>query len=225
MTTLSAAQIQQTILDSKFLPLFTTSDMDIAKTVLEASYKAGIKAFEFTARTENSLEIFRALKPFCTDQFPGMLLGIGTIKNRLQAQQFLDADADFFVSPLLLPELFEITQQHQKLWIPGCATSTEIGTAENWGLRLVKLFPARQLGGPPYIKAVKAVFPQMEFLATGGVEPTEADLRAWFESGVAAAGIGSQLFPTAMLRDAGALYGHLKKITGMIETYKQSLSK
>jgi 2-dehydro-3-deoxyphosphogluconate aldolase / (4S)-4-hydroxy-2-oxoglutarate aldolase len=225
MASVSTAAIQQTILNARFLPLFTTGDMDIAKTVVQASYKAGIKAFEFTARTENSLQLFTQLKQFCAAELPELLLGIGTIKNKTQAQQFMDAGADFFISPLLLPELFDITQQHQKLWIPGCATATEIGTAENWGLSLVKVFPARQLGGPPFIKAIKAVFPNMHLLVTGGVEPAEADLRAWFESGAAAAGIGSQLFPQAMLRDEEALYGHLKKITGFVEASKQSLAK
>ena len=218
----SAAQIQQAILDAKFLPLFTTGDEGIAKTVLEASYKAGVRAFEFTNRTENAATLFKTLKAFCATQLPGMLLGIGTIKNKEQAQTFLDLDADFFISPLILPEIFEITQQHQKLWIPGCATSTEIGMAENWGLRMIKIFPARQLGGPAFIKAILAVFPTMQVLVTGGVEPTEADLRSWFESGVVAAGIGSQLFPKAILHDADALYGHLKKITSTIETIKKT---
>lgn len=221
----NAAQIQQQILDAMFLPLFTTADVDIAKTVLEASYKAGVRAFEFTNRTENAAALFAELKSFCSRQLPHMLLGIGTIKNKEQAQTFLDLDADFFVSPLILPEIFEIMHQHQKLWIPGCATATEIGMAENRGLQLVKIFPARQLGGTAFIKAIRAVFPKMQLLVTGGVEPTEADLRAWFESGVAAAGIGSQLFPKEMLRDADALYGHLKKITEIIETFKASRVK
>jgi len=220
MTTVDASAIQQRIVEAKFLPLFTTADPDIARRVLHASYRAGIKAFEFTARTHNSLALFTELKTYCSQQLPDLLLGIGTIKNKVQAQQFLDAGADFFVSPLILPEIFEITNQHKKLWIPGCATATEIGTAENWGLRLVKVFPARQLGGPAYIKAIKAVFPQMQLLATGGVMPDETDLRAWFESGVDAAGIGSQLFPEEMLASEEALYGHLKKITDGIETLK-----
>jgi 2-dehydro-3-deoxyphosphogluconate aldolase/(4S)-4-hydroxy-2-oxoglutarate aldolase len=216
----NADQIRQAIIDARFLPLFTTADMDIAKNVLQASYKAGINAFEFTNRTENALALFTELKTFCSSQLPGMLLGIGTIKNKEQARQFMDAGADFFVSPLILPEIFDITQQYQKLWIPGCGTSTEIGLAENWGLRLIKIFPARQLGGPAFIKAIKAVFPQMQLLATGGVEPTEADLRSWFESGVEAAGIGSQLFPKTMLQDSNALYAHLKKITTTLDALK-----
>lgn len=220
MTTATPSQIQQTILDARFLPLFSTADVGIAKTVVQASYNAGVKAFEFTARTENAAALFAELKRFCSAQLPDLLLGIGTIKNKNQAQQFIDLGADFLVSPLLLPEIFDVAQQHQTLWIPGCATATEIGTAENWGLSLVKIFPARQLGGPPFIKAVKAVFPHMKFLATGGVEPTEEDLRGWFESGVAAAGIGSQLFPNEMLTDSNALYAHLKKITDFIERYK-----
>lgn len=216
-----APSIEHTILEARFLPLFSTTDIGIAKTVIQASYQAGVKAFEFTNRSENAAALFAQLKKFCATALPDLLLGIGTIKNREQAQQFIDLGADFLISPLLLPEIFEVTDSHQKLWIPGCATATEIGTAEAWGVRLVKIFPARQLGGPAFIKAVKAVFPQMHFLVTGGVEPDEKDLHAWFDGGADAAGIGSQLFPKGLLNDKEALYGHLKKITLAIENYKR----
>lgn len=178
-----------------FMPLFTNADAEICKKVLKASYEGGIRLFEFTNRNASALEIFKMLRQYCDEHLPGMALGIGTIKNAKQAQQFIDAGADFLISPLILEEIYEVSSRHNKLWMPGCATPTEIGMAENWGIELVKIFPAKQLGGPAFIKAVKAVFPAVKYLTTGGVEPAREDLEKWFAAGTDAVGIGSQLFP------------------------------
>ncbi len=190
-----SAQVKQT----GFMPLFSSTDLTVSQQVLKASYEGGVRLFEFTNRSANSFDIFKALRTYCDRELPDMVLGIGTIKNCRQAQQFIDAGADFLISPLILEEIHEVASKHQKLWMPGCATPTEIGTAENWGIEIVKIFPARQLGGPAYIKAVKAVFPQTHFLTTGGVEPAADDLKKWFDAGTTAVGIGSQLFPADWL--------------------------
>ncbi|MFT3702938.1 MAG: bifunctional 4-hydroxy-2-oxoglutarate aldolase/2-dehydro-3-deoxy-phosphogluconate aldolase [Agriterribacter sp.] len=186
-----ASLVQQT----GFMPLFTHADAHICRNVLKASYDAGVRLFEFTNRNTNSLEVFMEMRNYVDQSLPGMVLGIGTIKNGKQAEQFVQAGADFLISPLINAEINEVAVKHQKLWIPGCATPSEIGLAEQWDISVVKIFPAKQLGGPSFIKAVRAVFPDTKFMATGGVEPTQEDMNAWFKSGVAAVGIGSQLFP------------------------------
>ncbi|MNR40159.1 KHG/KDPG aldolase [compost metagenome] len=85
------------------------------------------------------------------------------------------------------------------MWIPGCATPSEIALAENWGLSLVKIFPAKQLGGYSYIEVIKSVFPKMLFMATGGVEPNKEDIEKWYSAGVSSVGLGAKLFPKEML--------------------------
>ncbi|MBX3240683.1 MAG: bifunctional 4-hydroxy-2-oxoglutarate aldolase/2-dehydro-3-deoxy-phosphogluconate aldolase [Chitinophagaceae bacterium] len=192
-------EISSQVKQSGFMPLFSSTDLSVSKNVLKASFEGGVRLFEFTNRSANSFEIFTELRKYCDKELPEMVLGIGTIKNRQQAQQFIDAGADFLISPLILEEIHEVAGKHNKLWMPGCATPTEIGLAENFGIETVKIFPAKQLGGPAYIKAVKAVFPNMQFLTTGGVEPTADDLKKWFDAGTAAVGIGSQLFPADWL--------------------------
>ncbi len=213
-----AALVQQT----GFMPLFTHTDASICRNVLQASYNAGVRLFEFTNRHTNSFDIFIALRKFCDEQLPGMVLGIGTIKNAQQAEQFIHAGADFLISPLILEEIHHMAVKHQKLWMPGCATASEIGLAEHWGMDTVKIFPAKQLGGPGFIKAVKAVFPDMRFMTTGGVEPTEEDISNWFKAGVTAVGIGSQLFPATWLENNqyALVTEHVKKIIQYIENVK-----
>lgn len=178
-----------------FMPLFTHTDASVCRNVIKASYDAGARLFEFTNRNANSFDIFIEMRKYVDAHLPGMVLGIGTIKNGQQAEQFIHAGADFLISPLIMEEINTVAVKHKKLWMPGCATPSEIGLAEHWGNPIAKIFPARQLGGPAFIKAVKAVFPDVHLMATGGVEPTKEDLTAWFKSGVAAVGIGSQLFP------------------------------
>ena len=205
-----------------FVPLFTHTDEEVCKNVLKASYDAGIRIFEFTNRNQNSFDVFIELRKFVDKNLPEMLFGIGTIKNSVDAEKFIHAGADFLISPLILEEIHNVSVKHKILWMPGCASPSEIGTAENWGINLVKIFPARQLGGPAFIKAVTAVFSNMKFLATGGVEPTEEDIKAWFAGGVKAVGIGSQLFPSNWLKEGkfDLVTEHVKKIIQYIRIAK-----
>lgn len=214
-----AALVKQT----GFMPLFTHTDITVCKNVLQASYHAGVRLFEFTNRNENSFDIFIELRKFCSESLPGMILGIGTIKNGQQAEQFIHAGADFLISPLINEEIHAVSSKHKKLWMPGCATPSEIGMAENLGINIVKIFPAKQLGGPAFIKAVKAVFPNVQLMTTGGVEPTQEDITGWFKSGVAAVGIGSQLFPPDWLADNqyDKVTAHVKNIIGYIDNARR----
>ncbi|HTN05331.1 bifunctional 4-hydroxy-2-oxoglutarate aldolase/2-dehydro-3-deoxy-phosphogluconate aldolase [Agriterribacter sp.] len=219
---MNSQQIASLVQQTGFIPLFTHTDITVCRNVLKASYDAGVRLFEFTNRNANSFDIFIELRKYCSEQLPGMVLGIGTIKNAQQAEQFIHAGADFMISPLILEEIQQVATVHKKLWIPGCATASEIGLAEYWGIDTVKIFPARQLGGPGFIKAVKAVFPNMRLVATGGVEPTGEDISNWFKGGVAAVGIGSQLFPAAWLANGeyALVTGHIKKIIQYIDKEK-----
>ena len=82
--------------------------------------------------------------------------------------------------------------ENNKLWIPGCATLTEIVTAKEAGAKVIKLFPGSVLG-PDYVSSVLPVVPGLQLMPTGGVEPTEASLSAWFKAGVVCVGMGSKL--------------------------------
>lgn len=216
---MSPQQITQLVKQTGFVPLFTHKDIHTCRKVLKASYDAGIRLFEFTNRNLNAYELFVELRKYCNAHLPEMALGIGTIKNARDAERFIKAGADFLISPLILEEIREVSLAHKKLWMPGCATPSEIGLAEKWGIDTVKIFPAKQLGGPGFIKAIKAVFPNINFVATGGVEPSAENIDSWFKNGVTAVGIGSQLFPSEwLLNDRYDLVtDHIKKIIQYIE--------
>jgi 2-dehydro-3-deoxyphosphogluconate aldolase/(4S)-4-hydroxy-2-oxoglutarate aldolase len=181
------------------LPLFHHAEAEVCKNILVAFYNAGNRIFEYTNRHAEALPVFRQLKKFCEENLPGMMLGAGTIKTGEDATAYLDAGAAFLVSPCIEEDVNTVVKQRNALWLPGVATASEIRLAEKWNINYVKIFPALQLGGPAYIKAVKAVFPYMNMLVTGGVTTDEASLKKWFEAGVSAVGIGSNLIQPSLI--------------------------
>jgi 2-dehydro-3-deoxyphosphogluconate aldolase/(4S)-4-hydroxy-2-oxoglutarate aldolase len=89
---------------------------------------------------------------------------------------------------------------HKVLWIPGCMTPTEIHVAQKSGATLIKLFPGNVLG-PGFVEAIKTLFTGVNFLVTGGVEPTEQNIGTWFKAGVVGVGLGSKLITKDILAD------------------------
>ncbi|GAA0877442.1 bifunctional 4-hydroxy-2-oxoglutarate aldolase/2-dehydro-3-deoxy-phosphogluconate aldolase [Algoriphagus jejuensis] len=178
--------------DTGMIPVFNNANLEIAKSVMAACYAGGVRVFEFTNRIENSLEVFTGLREYATS-FPGLFLGIGTIFTAEQADAYLQAKADFIVSPALIPEVADRCKAQDAVWIPGCGTITEINEARKQGATVVKAFPGNVLG-PEFIAAAKSVIPELRYMPTGGVEPTEENLEKWFKAGVTCVGMGSQLF-------------------------------
>jgi 2-dehydro-3-deoxyphosphogluconate aldolase/(4S)-4-hydroxy-2-oxoglutarate aldolase len=113
-------------------------------------------------------------------------------------RKFIDAGADFIISPILKPEMAAVCKAHDVPWIPGCATLTEIVTAKEHGAAVIKVFPGSVLG-PGFISAIMPVVPDLKLMITGGVEPSAENLTAWFKSGAMCVGMGSQLFTKDIL--------------------------
>ena len=194
----SKKQALDTILAQGVLPLYFYADPEVSTAVLKTLYDAGIRAVEYTNRGEAALANFRHMVAARNMEMPGMLLGIGTIKNAQQAQDFIDAGADYLISPGMVPEVAARANEADLLYIPGAMTPTEIIAAENAGCTLIKLFPGNLLG-PGFVSAVKDLFPNVKFMVTGGVEVDEKNIGDWYKSGVAAVGLGSKVIAKDML--------------------------
>lgn len=188
----STSEMLKAMADTGMIPVFNHIDIEIAKGVLDASYKAGIRVFEFTNRATNSLEVFKELYEYA-GKYSDMVMGIGTIFTTEDANAFIEAGADFIVSPALIPELAVFSNSMDVFWIPGCATMSEIFQAKKLGATLVKAFPGNVVGSA-FVAAAKSVYPDLHIMPTGGVEPTEENLKEWFDAGVYCVGMGSQLF-------------------------------
>lgn len=213
-------QILEAMEDTGLIPVFNHSDKEIAKEVLGASYRAGVKVFEFTNRGANALEVFQELSVYA-QQYEDLMLGIGTIFTDEDARKFLDAGADFIVSPAFIPTIGVYCNSRQVLWIPGCGTVTEIFNARELGAQIIKAFPGNVLG-PGFISSVKAVFPQLPMMPTGGVAPDEKNLSEWFAAGVTCVGMGSQLFKKEWIRDKDytTLEKEIRNALALVQTIK-----
>lgn len=185
-------QIINEISQQGLLPLYFHPDKEISANILRALYNAGIHVVEYTNRGTQALENFRYLRTFTNKELPGLLLGAGTIKTRDQANDFIDAGADFIISPGLNEEVGVFAHSRNILWVPGCMTPSEIMKAEELNAIMIKLFPGNLLG-PAFLSSIKELFPGLLFVPTGGVKLDEENLRAWFKSGVVAVGAGSNL--------------------------------
>lgn len=203
----------------KLLPLFYHHDAAVCSSVLQALYNGGVRLLEFTARGPNALANFKLLKREAVSHMPDLMLGIGTIKNATDAVAFMDAGADFVVCPTINPEVAAVVHHRDMLWVPGCMTATEIALAEESGATLVKLFPGNLLG-PSFVSAIRDLFPGLKFMPTGGTEPEAGNLKAWFNSGVLAVGMGSKLITAPMLErnDYRGIEDAARKVIELIES-------
>lgn len=199
MSKLNQEQIIVKMGQGGLIPVFNHTDYDIARQVLDACYQGGIRVFEFTNRGDNALEVFGKLVAQA-EQYPDLILGIGTIFSAEDAKKFHQVGAQFIVSPAMIPELAEFCKPQNILWVPGCGTVSEIYQATQLGAKVIKAFPGNVLG-PGFVKSVKAVFPNVPIMPTGGVAPTEENLKTWFDAGVTCVGMGSQLITKSILQE------------------------
>ncbi len=190
--------ILEAIADQRILPLFFHADLTLCREVLQVLYDAGIRVVEFTNRGEAALPNFQAMYKLCQESLPGMYLGVGTIRSSEMANAFIEAGADFLISPVFDAGVSDVAYLNKMLWIPGCMTPAEIHEADKAGCQVIKLFPGNVLG-PGFVSAVKDIFPGLSFIPTGGVELESANLKAWFSSGVLAVGMGSKLITKTIL--------------------------
>src|SRR5882724_1517827 len=191
-------EIISTIRQQGLVPLYFHASAEVSIDVLKALFHGGCRVIEYTNRGSEALKNFEQLRKVCDAELPGIYLGAGTIKDESAANDFINAGADFLVSPGLAEDVFDATYSDKILWIPGCMTITEIMKAEQFGIELIKLFPGSVLG-PSYVQAIKEIFPKLLFMPTGGVELEKENLQAWFGAGVCAVGMGSKLISKNIL--------------------------
>jgi 2-dehydro-3-deoxyphosphogluconate aldolase/(4S)-4-hydroxy-2-oxoglutarate aldolase len=184
--------------ETPIVPLFFNADLTVAQQVLKACYDGGIRVFEFTNRGAEAPAIFAKLIDYCEKECPDLVLGIGTIYDAKQANEFIAMGADFMLQPFTTPEVGEVCAKHDIPWMPGTMTLTEIRNAEILGAKYVKIFPGNVVG-PGFVKAIKGPMPKTKIMVTGGVEPNKESLSSWFGAGAAAVGMGSQLFPADLI--------------------------
>ena len=199
MARFNKMQVLDAIASTGMVPVYYNKDVEIAKQVVKACYEGGVRAFEFTNRGDFAHEVFAELIKFAAKECPDLVLGVGSIVDAGTASLYLQLGANFIVGPLFNPEIAKVCNRRLVPYTPGCGSVSEIGFAQEVGCDLCKIFPAGNVGGPSFVKNIKAPMPWSMIMATGAVEPTEENLSAWFKAGVTCVGMGSKLFPKEMI--------------------------
>lgn len=194
MAKYSKLQVLATMEETGLVPVFYNSDIETGKKVLKACYDGGVRVFEFANRGDFAHEVFGDLVKYACAELPGMIMGIGSVVDPATAALYIQLGANFVVGPLFNPAVAPVCNRRLIPYCPGCGTVTEVGTAQEAGCDMCKVFPGDVLG-PKFIKGLKAPMPWSRIMVTGGVKPEKENLEAWFKAGATCVGMGSNLFP------------------------------
>ncbi len=187
------------IVESGLVPVFYHAEAETAWGALSACAAGGVRAFEFVNRGDHAIDVFSELARRARRETPELVLGAGSIVDEATAALFIAHGADFIVGPSFNERVARLCNRRKVAYLPGCATPTEIGLAEEHGVEIVKVFPCEAVGGPAFVKAVLGPCPWTRVMVTGVSEASPEAFTRWFEAGVTALGIGSQLFKKEFL--------------------------
>ena len=200
MARFSRIEVAIKMKETGIVPVFYHKDPMVCRNVIIACSDGGIKVFEFTNRGDYAHEMFSELNKWAEKEVPSMIMGAGSVVDPGTASIYIQAGANFIVSPVLNTDMAKICNRRKVLWSPGCGTLSEIGLAEELGAEIVKIFPGSSVGGPDFVRAVKGPCPWTSIMPTGGVEPSIDNLREWFDAGVTCVGIGSNLITRELIQ-------------------------
>ncbi len=192
MAKYSRLRVLNTMIETGLVPVFYNPDVEVASKIVEALAEAGVRCFEFVNRGDQAHLVFGELvRRFGEDN--EVILGAGSVVDPVTAGLYIQLGANFIVGPVLNPDVAKICNRRKVAYSPGCGSPSEISAAEELGVEIVKIFPGSQVGGPGFVKALRGPMPWTYLMPTGGVAPTEDNLRGWFEAGVVCVGMGSKL--------------------------------
>jgi len=193
MARFSRVQTWLTMEEQGLVPLFYHAEAETAKEIIGALAAGGARLVEFTNRGDRAFEVFRELASWVAERHPEVILGVGSVLDVATAGLYINLGAEFVVGSVLNPDVARLCNRRKIPYMPGCGSASEISQAEELGVEICKVFPASELGGPSFIKAVKAPCPWSKLMPTGGVSASYENLKGWFDAGVTCVGMGSAL--------------------------------
>jgi 2-dehydro-3-deoxyphosphogluconate aldolase / (4S)-4-hydroxy-2-oxoglutarate aldolase len=185
------------------VPVVRAATVEDATSAVQAICAGGIPILEITMTVPNAASVIRHL---AREYGTTVVIGAGTVTTAEQAEQCIRAGAEFIVSPGLSLPVLGVARARARLAIPGALTPTELMNAQENGAKLIKIFPCGNVGGPKYLRSLRAPFPQVALIPTGGVNASNAG--EFIAAGAFALGVGADLVNPDALRD-----GNLAKIT------------
>ena len=188
----SRLKVLAAMIKSGLVPVFYVEDATLAAQIIDACIGGGALCVEFTNRGDRATRYLGVLSEYYKDK-EEFYLGAGTIVEPTTAGLYVQLGADFIVGPVLNPEVARLCNRRKVTYCPGCGSASEISQAEELGVEICKIFPGADVGGPSFVKAVRAPMPWSRLMPTGGVELSEQSIKEWIRAGAACLGMGSQL--------------------------------
>lgn len=209
--------VLEVILQTGIVAILRASQSDKLIKVMDALHAGGVEALEVTLTTPNAQSVIAQARACYGDS---LVIGAGTVLDPESAREAIQAGAQFIVAPTLNLETIKLCRRYSVPVMPGAYTPSEILTAWEAGADIVKLFPA-DIGGAPYLKAIKAPLPQVRIAPTGGVDETTA--AAFLKAGACALGVGSALVSQALLDadDFAAISARARRLRDVFDAHRQ----
>jgi 2-dehydro-3-deoxyphosphogluconate aldolase/(4S)-4-hydroxy-2-oxoglutarate aldolase len=198
-------EVCKRIVEAGIIPVVHADSPDAAVEICRAICAGGIPVIELTMTVPGAVEVIAELKRTMKD----VLIGAGTVLDARNANLCIDAGAEFIVSPGFDAATAEAGTSRSVLMIPGALTPTEVIRAWHHGFEFVKIFPCGSVGGPSYIKSLKAALPQIQMIPTGGVNLSNA--LAFFRAGAAAIGVGGELCSVESITETARHFAAIAK--------------
>lgn len=205
-------EIAERLRRARVAPVVRTGSPETARHGVDVLAEEGFDLFEVTLTIPGAIDLIRDLS-----RDPALCIGVGTVLTADDGRKAIDAGAAFVVSPAFVPGLTAVGAEASVPVALGAATPTEALRADEEGASFVKLFPAAQLGGPGFVKAVRSVYPQIEIMPTGGIGPE--DIPAYFAAGAVCLGMGGNL-----VNEAALLSGDLSLIRSAARDVRSQIS-
>jgi 2-dehydro-3-deoxyphosphogluconate aldolase/(4S)-4-hydroxy-2-oxoglutarate aldolase len=199
-------QTLRRILDGGIVAVVRSESPDQLVEVVRALADGGVTAAEITLTVPDAIEVIRQVRDALGD---AIVLGAGSVLDPETARAAILAGAEYIVGPGLNLDVIRLCRRYGKVVMPGALTPTEVITAWEAGADVVKIFPA-DLGGPAYLKALRAPLPQIRMMPTGGVDLSTA--KTFLQAGACCLGVGGSLVdPKAV---AASDFARLRELAG-----------
>jgi 2-dehydro-3-deoxyphosphogluconate aldolase / (4S)-4-hydroxy-2-oxoglutarate aldolase len=213
-------EILSIIREIGIVPVVRTPSAESAVKAIEAIYEGGIRLAEITMTVPGAVRVLQKLADHFGDR---MLLGAGTVLDPETCRMCMLAGAQFFVTPALNFKTIEMAHRYSKPITPGALTPTEVLAAWEAGADIVKIFPCDNVGGPKYIKALKAPFPQIEMIPTGGVSLATAG--DFLKAGACAVAVGGELIDSKTIREGsyGIFTERARRFLDAVKTAREEM--
>jgi 2-dehydro-3-deoxyphosphogluconate aldolase / (4S)-4-hydroxy-2-oxoglutarate aldolase len=208
-------EVQHQLEAAGIIPVLRARSAKEAIGVVEAMVAGGITVMEVTMTVPGAVDVLRELKRVYGSK---LLLGSGTVTDAAEVASTIEAGAEFVVSPSLHLDVIQETKARGKVSLPGALTPTEVITAWRAGADFVKVFPCSAMGGASYLKSLKAPFPYLRLVPTGGV--TLQTAASFIEAGASVLGVGADLVNVSALAE-----GKPEVITNAARAYLEFIAR